>query len=569
MPPAARRPCHAAFALVAALLLGAGGARAASVTEYHDAPDRAGAAIVPGLTRQSAATLHRDKGFDGRVRGAVYAQPLFWQPPGGAGLVIVATEADVVIALDAASGRPVWSRTLGAPVPRSELPCGNIDPLGITGTPVIDAGQGALYLDAMVRTRSGPRHLVFGLSLRDGSVLPGWPVDVAAGLAARGSYVHVAAAKRARRAGLAGRPAVRALWRPLGRLRPLSRLGDRSFGRAPRCVRRLRDARAEGRHLGAGRHRRGRRRAAGFHRQHLRRAAWSDGEAVIRLGPALAPPASPRDFFAPADWQRLDEADLDLAGANPMPVTADGRKLVLALGKDGNAYLLDQADLGGIGGALAAGHVAESQIITAPASWADGADAMVAFQADGAGCPRGSSGTTLVALRIAGGAHPGLAVAWCANLPGRGEPITTTSNAAGADRIVWAAGAGGDDRLHGFDASSGGRGLRRRRRGRADAGRAALRHHPGGRRAALCRGRRARLCVRAALREGTMDLEGSCQCGAVHFRLRSAHPVPYQRCYCSICRKTQGGGGFAINLAGDAATCACAGASTSRSIMRG
>lgn len=51
-----------------------------------------------------------------------------------------------------------------------------------------------------------------------------------------------------------------------------------------------------------------------------------------------------------------------------------------------------------------------------------------------------------------------------------------------------------------------------------------------------------------------MDLEGSCQCGAVHFRLRSAHPVPYQRCYCSICRKTQGGGGFAINLAGDAAT---------------
>ncbi len=51
-----------------------------------------------------------------------------------------------------------------------------------------------------------------------------------------------------------------------------------------------------------------------------------------------------------------------------------------------------------------------------------------------------------------------------------------------------------------------------------------------------------------------MKLEGSCHCGAVRFRLRSAHPYPYQRCYCTICRKTQGGGGYAINLGGDART---------------
>jgi hypothetical protein len=49
-----------------------------------------------------------------------------------------------------------------------------------------------------------------------------------------------------------------------------------------------------------------------------------------------------------------------------------------------------------------------------------------------------------------------------------------------------------------------------------------------------------------------MILKGSCHCGAVRFRLRSRHPYPYQRCYCSICRKTQGGGGYAINIAGDA-----------------
>ncbi|MEE4576080.1 GFA family protein [Pseudomonas alliivorans] len=51
-----------------------------------------------------------------------------------------------------------------------------------------------------------------------------------------------------------------------------------------------------------------------------------------------------------------------------------------------------------------------------------------------------------------------------------------------------------------------------------------------------------------------MHLEGSCHCGVVEFSLDSAHPYPYQRCYCSICRKTQGAGGYAINLSGDAAS---------------
>ncbi|MEX0956309.1 MAG: GFA family protein [Rhizobiaceae bacterium] len=45
-----------------------------------------------------------------------------------------------------------------------------------------------------------------------------------------------------------------------------------------------------------------------------------------------------------------------------------------------------------------------------------------------------------------------------------------------------------------------------------------------------------------------MKLEGSCHCGAVRFTCDSNHPVPYQRCYCSICRKTAGGGGYAINI---------------------
>lgn len=51
-----------------------------------------------------------------------------------------------------------------------------------------------------------------------------------------------------------------------------------------------------------------------------------------------------------------------------------------------------------------------------------------------------------------------------------------------------------------------------------------------------------------------MHLKGSCHCGAVIFSLESSHPYPYMRCYCSICRKTQGGGGYAINLSGVASS---------------
>lgn len=61
-----------------------------------------------------------------------------------------------------------------------------------------------------------------------------------------------------------------------------------------------------------------------------------------------------------------------------------------------------------------------------------------------------------------------------------------------------------------------------------------------------------------------MRLEGSCHCRVVRFSLSSRHPVPYQLCYCSICRKTQGGGGYAINLAGDADTLEVEGRSQTR-----
>ncbi|MDH3233937.1 MAG: GFA family protein [Alphaproteobacteria bacterium] len=51
-----------------------------------------------------------------------------------------------------------------------------------------------------------------------------------------------------------------------------------------------------------------------------------------------------------------------------------------------------------------------------------------------------------------------------------------------------------------------------------------------------------------------MQLEGSCHCKAVSFTIESRTPYPFMRCYCSICRKTGGGGGYAINIMGEAAT---------------
>ena len=51
-----------------------------------------------------------------------------------------------------------------------------------------------------------------------------------------------------------------------------------------------------------------------------------------------------------------------------------------------------------------------------------------------------------------------------------------------------------------------------------------------------------------------MHLEGSCHCKAVTFTVQSHQPVPFNRCYCDICRKTAGSGGFAINLGADFST---------------
>ena len=76
-----------------------------TVPTYHADEARRGHYVVPGLTWARAADFKRDLAFDGHVPGNVYAQPLYWRPAGAArGLVIAATEDNVVAALDAVTG---------------------------------------------------------------------------------------------------------------------------------------------------------------------------------------------------------------------------------------------------------------------------------------------------------------------------------------------------------------------------------------------------------------------------------------------------------------------------------
>jgi outer membrane protein assembly factor BamB len=84
---------------------------------------------------------------EGPLDGAVYAEPLV-----EGGKVIVATENDSVYAFDEATGQSRWHVQLGTPR-TSNFPCGNIMPLGITSTPVIDSGY--LYVVEEVEKPAG------------------------------------------------------------------------------------------------------------------------------------------------------------------------------------------------------------------------------------------------------------------------------------------------------------------------------------------------------------------------------------------------------------------------------
>src|SRR5438094_9694058 len=119
-----------------------------NVTQFHNHDSRDGLYVDSAFTPSAAANLTRDLGFDGTIVGNVYAQPLYIDDgPGGRTTIIAPTESNNVYALDAVDGSVIWQRNVEAPVPLANLPCGNIDPNGITGTPVIDLGSRSLFFE--------------------------------------------------------------------------------------------------------------------------------------------------------------------------------------------------------------------------------------------------------------------------------------------------------------------------------------------------------------------------------------------------------------------------------------
>jgi outer membrane protein assembly factor BamB len=148
-----------------------------NVSQEHNNLSRDGLYIDSAFTPAAAANVTRDLNFTGTISGNVYAQPLYIEGgPSGRARVIVVTESNNVYALDALTGTVIWQRHVGALV-TSGLPCGNISPLGITGTPVVDLASRSLFFDAMI---DGPtkKHFIYSLNVDTGATNPGWPVDV-------------------------------------------------------------------------------------------------------------------------------------------------------------------------------------------------------------------------------------------------------------------------------------------------------------------------------------------------------------------------------------------------------
>jgi outer membrane protein assembly factor BamB len=269
-------------------------------------------------------------GWRAALDGAVYAEPL-----AVSGHVIVATEGDTLYSLDALTGQVVWNTHVGTPVPLSTLPCGNIDPLGITGTPVYDAATGLIFAVAEV---SGPSHVLVAVDLQTGQIRWQRPVDppgmVArahqqrAALALANGIVYVAFG------GLAGDCGPYHGWV----------VGVKTSGQGDLLTYQVPTTREGGIWAASG---------PGIDGQgnvyvsvgngETTSGAWDHSDSVLRLSPQL----QLEDGFAPSVWQQENAGDVDLGSMGPLLLP---NNWLIANGKSGTVYLLKQNALGGIGG---------------------------------------------------------------------------------------------------------------------------------------------------------------------------------------------------------------------------
>jgi outer membrane protein assembly factor BamB len=314
---------------------GAGGASGGSGSgadwpEYNANPARTGiAAGLPAAGALSTAwTAHLD--------GAVYGQPLLVGNE-----VIAATENDSVYALSRATGQVTWHTQVGTPVPGSaQNGCGNIDPLGITGTPAYDAGTGLVYA---VAETTGYHHVLVALDAATGAVRLSRDLDspTAAnqpaynqqrpGLAIGNGRVYAAFGGLFGDCGAYQGSVVSA---PLTGDGPLTRW--------------ITPTSREGAIWGTGGPVTGPdgRLWVSVGNGAAESGAYDGSDSVTELSPALQRVA----YFAPSRWADDNADDLDLGSTQP--VLAAGNA-VFIMGKRGTGYLLSGANLGGIGGQLA------------------------------------------------------------------------------------------------------------------------------------------------------------------------------------------------------------------------
>jgi PQQ-like domain len=299
---------------------------------YDRTAERSGVSVSspsPGVVRQS---------WTASVDGAVYAQPLIVGSE-----AIVATENDSVYALSASSGAVLWTRHLASPV-TAGLPCGNINPSGITGTPVADPATGRLWVVTFT-AQPTYQHTLWELDLTTGRTLWQRPIDVAGSdpraqqergaLTLLGSRVYVPFG------GLYGDCSDykgRVVGAPVSGSGPVVSFttpNQRQAGIWAPAGESVRDGSL---YVTTG--------------NGMPYDQVDDSDSVLRLSPGLAV----QDRFTPANFAALSTDDLDLGSTAPA-LLPDG--LIFQIGKQGIGYVLDGNRLGGTGGELASSDLCE------------------------------------------------------------------------------------------------------------------------------------------------------------------------------------------------------------------
>jgi outer membrane protein assembly factor BamB len=332
--PAATAPGPASSATAPASPGAAAGA--AGWPAYHETMSRAGVSTAMPAARGMPKRIQSLK-----LDGQVFASPVVVR-----GLTIVATEQDTVYAFDQ-SYRQVWKRSLGSPSPAQERLCGNIDPLGITGTPVYDAGTGHVFLVA--EHGGSVRHELYALDAASGRVAWSKNVDLP-GVSARDMQQRGALAIAGNRvwvsygaqAGDCGNYKGRVVGVPLDGgsgvvfYSPPTKRGGGIWNPAGPTVN-----------------------AAGHLLVVSANGAAFPGDAYDHTNSVLELDANAKlvDSFAPADWAANNQGDVGLGSQG---VALVGTKWAVLGGKSGPVYVLRQGDLGGIGGQVDVQNICQS-----------------------------------------------------------------------------------------------------------------------------------------------------------------------------------------------------------------